>query len=122
MTNMGKKTITMSYEEYQLISIENEGFKRQYDELKQEKMVFLTLADTKINPIKVHRMGGQVVEKDELLKKMQDHLDAVERRAEEREANYERRIERLKEELYKASINPIPTKEAIGKWWHNLFK
>jgi chemotaxis protein histidine kinase CheA len=114
---MGKKTITMSYEDYQMISIENETYKRQYEELQDEKMVFLTLG-TRVSHIS--QMSGQIVEKDKVLKKMQEHLADSKRRFEEREANYERRIEKLKEELYQASINPVET--IVTKWWHKLFK
>ena len=107
----------MSYEDYQMMSIENDEFKQQYEELKQEKMVFLTLG-TRVSHIS--QMSGQIVEKDKLLKKMQAHLEAAEERMKEREANYERRIERLKEELYQASINQVET--VVTRWWHKLLK
>lgn len=114
---MGNKTITMSYEDYQMISTKNELYKQQYEELKQEKMVFLTLG-THVSHIS--QMSGQIVEKDKVLKKMQEHLADSKRRFEEREANYERRIERLKEELYQASINQV--ENVVTKWWHKLLK
>ena len=114
---MGKKTITMSYDDYQMISVENEMYKHQYEELQQEKMVFLTIGTRASH---VSQMSGQIVEKDALLKKMQEHLEDAKRRFEEREANYERRIERLKEELYQASINPVES--IVTRWWHKLFK
>jgi hypothetical protein len=119
---MGNKTITMSYEDYQMMSIENNGFKQQYEELKQEKMVYLTIKDQgpRYSHHSHHQISGQIVEKDKLLKKMQAHLEAAEERMKEREANYERRIERLKEELYQASINPVET--VVTRWWHKLLK
>lgn len=107
----------MSYDDYQMITTENELYKQQYEELKQEKMVFLTLG-TRVSHIS--QMSGQIVEKDKVLKKMQEHLADSKRRFEEREANYERRIERLKEELYQASINSVET--VVTKWWHKLLK
>jgi len=113
---MGKKTITMSYEDYQMISIENETYKRKYEELQDEKMVFLTLG-TRVTHIS--QMSGQIVEKDKVLKKMQEHLADSKRRFEEREANYERRIQELEEQLRQASINPV---ETVTKWWHKLLK
>lgn len=113
---MGKKTITMSYEDYQMISIENETYKRKYEELQDEKMVFLTLG-TRVTHIS--QMSGQIVEKDKVLKKMQEHLADSKRRFEERESNYERRIQELEEQLRQASINPV---ETVTKWWHKLIK
>ena len=119
---MGKKTITMSYDDYQMMSVENEMHKNLYNNLKQEKMVYLTIIDQKsrYSHHSHHQISGQVVEKDALLKKMQEHLEAAEERMKEREANYERHIEKLKEELYQASINPVET--IATKWWHKLFK
>lgn len=120
---MGKKTITMSYDDYQMISVENEDYKRQYEELKQEKMVYLTIKDqgSRYTHHSHHQISGQIVEKDKLLKSMQEHLKAAEERMKERETNYERRIERLKEELYQASIIQAPVK-AVTKWWQKLLK
>ena len=106
----------MSYEDYQMISIENETYKRKYEELQDEKMVFLTLG-TRVTHIS--QMSGQIVEKDKVLKKMQEHLADSKRRFEEREANYERRIQELEEQLRQASINPV---ETVTKWWHKLLK
>lgn len=106
----------MSYEDYQMISIENETYKRKYEELQDEKMVFLTLG-TRVTHIS--QMSGQIVEKDKVLKKMQEHLADSKRRFEERESNYERRIQELEEQLRQASINPV---ETVTKWWHKLIK
>ena len=116
---MGKKTITMSYEDYQMISVENELYKQQYEELKQEKMVYLTLKDPYSRYGPPSQMSGQMVEKDELLKKMQEHLESTKEQFKDRESNYLKRIERLNEELYEASI-----KAAVNstKWWHKLLK
>jgi hypothetical protein len=114
---MVEKTITMSYSDYQLLILENEELKRQFNERLEESKVYLTLVDIKKYPWDTHKMTGQIVEKDALLNKMQMHLDGVAKRGEEREANYERRIERLKEELYQASIKSVAT-----KWWHKLLK
>jgi len=118
---MGKKTITMSYDDYQMISVDNELYKQQYEELKQEKMVYLTIKDQgpRYSHHSHHQISGQIVEKDTLLKKMQEHLEAAEERMKEREANYERRIQRLKEELYEASVK---AEANSTKWWHKLLK
>jgi len=113
---MGNKTITMSYDDYQMMSIENETYKRQYEELQDKKMVFLTLG-TRVSHIS--QMSGQIVEKDKVLKKMQEHLADSKRRFEEREADYERRIQELEEQLRQASINPV---ETVTKWWDKLLK
>jgi len=115
---MVEKTITMSMYEYKMMSLENDVNKAQYEELKQEKMVYLTIKDR--GPRYLHQISGQIVEKDKLLKKMQERLEAAEELMKEREANYERRIEKLKEELYQASINPVETN--VTRWWHKLFK
>jgi hypothetical protein len=116
---MGKKTITMSYEDYQMISTENELYKQQYEELKQEKMVYLTLKDPYSRYGPPSQMSGQIVEKDELLKKMKEHLEVTKEGFDERVANYERRIQRLKEELYEASVK---AEANSTKWWHKLLK
>ena len=107
----------MSYEDYQMMSTENEGFKQQYENLAQEKMVYLTLVDTRATPLNTHKMSGVMIEKDELLNKMQKHLDAVEERSVNRELEYQKRIERLKEELHRVKAEANST-----KWWHKLLK
>jgi hypothetical protein len=122
---MGKKTITMSYEDYQMISIENELHKNQFDDLKQEKMVYLTLADRDsrgyLRSPGVHQMSGSIVEKDELLSKMQIHLDGVEKRNAELELKYKKRIQELEEQLRLVSTIQAPIK-TVNKWWHKLLK
>jgi septin family protein len=120
---MVEKTITMSYNDYQMISLENETFKKQYENLAQEKMVYLTLAERNTNGYfrspYVNRMTGQVVEKDELLSRMQAHLDRVQKESGEVESEYKKRIQELEEQLRQASINPV---ETVSKWWHKLIK
>jgi DNA repair exonuclease SbcCD ATPase subunit len=118
---MVEKTITMSIREYEMISIENELYKNQFDKLKQEKMVYLTLIDPQIEPLYSHKMGGEIVEKDELLNRMQKHLDGVEKRGKELKAHYERRIVNLEEQLRQASTVQAPVK-TVTKWWHKLVK
>lgn len=117
---MGKKTITMSYDDYQMMSVDNETHKALYDQLKQEKMVYLTVADDRTRYSHISQLSGQVVEKDELLKKMQEHLESAKRKMQERKDYYERRIEELEERLRQASVNPVET--TITRWWHKLLK
>lgn len=123
---MVEKTITMSYSDYKLLSIENEGYKQQYENLAQEKMVYLTMADRNTPPgflrsPNVHRMSGTMVEKDELLSRMQIHLDGVKKRSVELELEYKKRIQELEEQLRLLSIIQTPIK-AVSKWWHKLLK
>jgi hypothetical protein len=120
---MVEKTITMSIHEYKMLEIENKAYKERFDELAQEKMVYLTLAERNTNgyfrsPF-VNRMTGEVVEKDELLSRMQAHLDRVQKESGEVESEYKKRIQELEEQLRQASINPV---ETISKWWHKLIK
>lgn len=107
----------MSYDDYQMISIENEDYKQRYENLAQEKMVYLAVADNRTRYSHISQISGQIVEKDELLKKMQEHLESAKRKMQEREANYERCIDRLKEELHQASIK----QSTVTKWWNKLF-
>lgn len=120
---MVEKTITMSYHDYQMISLENETFKQRFDELAQEKMVYLTLAERNTNGYfrspYVNRMTGEIVEKDELLSRMQAHLDRVQKQSGEVELEYKQRIQELEEQLRQVSINPV---ETVTKWWHKLLK
>ena len=116
---MVEKTITMSYNDYQMMSLENEAYKQRYEELKQEKMVYLTIKDPYsryVDPSRVNQMSGQIVEKDKLLKKMQEHLKTAEEEMKERESDYKIRIRKLEEELRQAS------KKTVTKWWHKLLK
>jgi adenine-specific DNA methylase len=115
---MGKKTITMSYDDYQMISVENETYKLQYEELKQEKKVFLTVVTRGMD---ISQMSGQIVDKDELLKKMQGHLSLMKKRGDERETNYIQHIATLEKQLDQVSIIHAPVK-AVTKWWHKLLK
>ena len=121
---MGKKTITMSYEDYQMMSTENEMYKRQYENLAKEKTVYLILAERNskyfLTP-NVHRMIGEVVEKDELLSRMQAHLDTVQKQSGEVELEYKKRIQELEEQLCLLSAVQAPIK-AVTKWWHKLLK
>lgn len=121
---MGKKTITMSYDDYQMMSVENETYKLQYEKLKQEKTIYLILADRNsryfLSP-NVHRMIGEVVEKDELLSRMQAHLDTVQKQNGEVELEYQKRIQELEEQLRLLSTIQAPIK-AVSKWWHKLLK
>ena len=122
---MGKKTITMSYEDYQMMSIENDEYKRRYENLAEEKMVYLTLAERNTNGYlrspNVHRMSGTMVEKDELLSRMQIHLDGVKKRSVELELEYKKHIQELEKQLRLLSAVQAPIK-AVTKWWHKLFK
>lgn len=122
---MIEKTITMSMYEYKMISLENETFKQRFDELAQEKMVYLTLADrnTKgfLRSPRPHRMSGQIVEKDELLNRMQIHLNNVTKQSVELELEYKERIQELEKQLDQASIIQAPVK-AVTKWWQKLLK
>jgi len=115
---MGKKTITMSYDDYQMMSIENETYKQRYEKLKQEKMVFLTLG-THISHIS--QMSGQIVEKDELLSRMQKHLSLMKKRGEESETNYRQRIATLEKQLSIIQA-PVEAAKTVTKWWHKLLK
>ena len=121
---MGKKTITMSYEDYQMMSIENNEYKRRYENLAKEKTVYLILAERNskyfLTP-HVHRMIGEVVEKDELLSRMQAHLDRVQKQSGEVESEYKQRIQDLEEQLRLLSAVQSPIK-AVTKWWHKLLK
>jgi hypothetical protein len=118
---MVEKTITMSYNDYQMMSLENETYKRQYENLAQEKMVYLTLADRDargyLRTPSAHRMSGSMVEKDELLSKMQAHLDTIQKQGVELELEYKKRIQELEEQLRQASINPV---ETVTKWWGGI--
>ena len=42
---MVEKTITMSYDDYQMMSLDNKMYKDQYEKLAAEKMVYVTLRD-----------------------------------------------------------------------------
>jgi len=116
---MVEKTVTMSMYEYKMLSREVEAYKQQYENLAQEKMVYLTIKDPYsryVDPSRVNQMSGQIVEKDKLLKKMQEHLKTAEEEMKERESDYKIRIRKLEEELRQAS------KETVTKWWHKLLK
>jgi len=119
---MGKKTITMSYDDYQMISVENKTYKDQYENLVDEKMVYVTLRDpyARYAPTHVNKMSGQIVDKDELLRNMQTHLERCEERMKEQKIDYDLRIQKLNEELRQATVNPVET--TVTKWWHKLFK
>ena len=123
---MVEKTITMSYDDYQMISLENETFKQRFDELALEKMVYLTLADRNTPPgflrsPRPHRMSGEIVEKDELLNRMQIHLNNITKQSVDLELEYKKCIQDLKKQLDQASIIHSPVK-AVTKWWHKLLK
>ena len=123
---MVEKTITMSYHDYQMISLENETFKQRFDVLAQEKMVYLTLADRNTPPgflrsPKPHRMSGEIVEKDELLNRMQIHLNNITKQSVDLELEYKKRIQELEEQLRLLSTIQTPIK-AVSKWWHKLLK
>jgi hypothetical protein len=122
---MVEKTVTMSYNDYQMMSLENEEYKQRYEILAQEKMVYLTLAERNTNGYlrspNVHRMSGTMVEKDELLSRMQIHLDGVKKRSVELELEYKKRIQELEEQLRLLSAVQAPIK-AVTKWWHKLLK
>jgi hypothetical protein len=122
---MVEKTVTMSMYEYKMLSIENEGYKQRYENLAEEKMVYLTLAERNTNGYlrspNVHRMSGTMVEKDELLSRMQIHLDGVKKRSVELELEYKKRIQELEEQLRLLSAVQAPIK-AVTKWWHKLLK
>jgi len=122
---MVEKTITMSMYEYKMISLENETFKQRFDELAQEKMVYLTLADRNttgfLRSPRPHRMSGEIVEKDELLNRMQIHLNNVTKQSVELELEYKKRIQELEEQLRLLSTIQAPIK-AVSKWWHKLLK
>jgi hypothetical protein len=115
---MVEKTITMSYNDYQIMSLENETYKRQYENLVEEKKVYLILADRNsryFRSANVHRMSGEVVEKDELLSRMQAHLDTVQKQSVELELEYKKRIQELEEQLRLLSAVQAPIK-TINKW------
>jgi hypothetical protein len=122
---MVEKTITMSIHEYKMLEIENKAYKERFDELAQEKMVYLTLAERNTNGYlrspNVHRMSGTMVEKDELLNRMQTHLDGVKKRNIELELEYKKRIQELEKQLHLISTIEAPIK-AVTKWWHKLLK
>jgi len=112
---MIEKTITMSMYEYKMLSTEAEIAREAYNQLKEEKMVFLTLGTRAMD---TSQMSGQIVDKDELLSKMQKHLSLMKKRGEERETSYIQRIVDLEKQL---SIIQAPIK-AVSKWWHKLLK
>jgi hypothetical protein len=121
---MVEKTITMSYNDYQMMSLENETYKRQYENLAEEKKVYLILAERNSRYFRspnVHRMTGEIVEKDELLSRMQAHLDTVQKQSGEVESEYKQRIQDLEEQLRLLSAVQSPVK-AVTKWWHKLIK
>lgn len=113
---MTEKLITMPLREYEMIAIENEGYKDQFNELKKEKMVYITISDPRTRLSHISQISGQIVDKDELWSTLQKNLE----KAKERETIYKERIRKLEEELHQASITPEPVK-VIRKWWHKLF-
>ena len=62
----------------------------------------------------------QIVDKDELLKSMQTHLERCEERMKEQKIDYDLRIQKLNEELRQATMNPVET--TVTRWWHKLLK
>ena len=109
----------VSFHDYEMLEMENEGLKYQFDQLKDEKMVFLTLEDPKYNPHAHQMRRSQIVKKDELLNRMQKHLDRVKKQSVDLELEYKKRIQELEDQLRQASINPV---ETVIKWWHKLLK
>lgn len=118
---MSEKLITMSLDEYEIMSLDNKMYKDQYEKLAAEKMVYVTLRDpyTRYTSTDVNKMSGQIVDKDELLKSMQTHLERCEERMKEQKINYDLRIQKLNEELRQATTNPVET--TVTRWWHKLF-
>ena len=114
---MVEKTITMSYDDYQMMSVENKTYKDQYEKLVDEKMVYVTLRDpyARYASTHVNKMSGQIVDKDEMLRTMQTHLERCEERIKEQIIEYEKRIKNLKE--YETEFNIIQS-----KWWYKLFR
>lgn len=119
---MVEKTITMSYDDYQMMSLDNKMYKDQYEKLAAEKMVYVTLRDpyARYTSTHVNKMSGQIVDKDELLKSMQTHLERCEERMKEQKIDYDLRIQKLNEELRQATMNPVET--TVTRWWHKLLK
>lgn len=106
----------MPLREYEMIAIENEGYKHQFNELKKEKMVYINISDPRTRLSHISQISGQIVDKDELWSKLQENLE----KAKERETIYKERIRKLEEELHQASIRPIET--TVTNWWHKLLK
>ena len=115
---MVEKTITMSMYEYKMLSLDAEIAREAYNQLKEEKMVFLTVGTRTMD---ISQMSGQIVDKDELLSKMQKHLSLMKKRGEERETNYTQRIATLEKQLSIIQA-PVEAAKAVTKWWHKLLK
>ena len=122
---MVEKTITMSIHEYKMLEIENKKYKEQFDKLAEEKWVYLTTGYRE-NPLFIYQMsGGIIIEKDELLSKMQKHLSLMKKRVEESETGYLQRIATLEKQLLEAQAPvevPVEAVKAVTKWWHKLLK
>ena len=123
---MVEKTITMSMYEYKMLSLDAEIAREAYNQLKEEKMVYLTTGFRE-NPLFVHNMSGMIIDKDELLSKMQKHLSLMKKRVEERETGYLQQIATLEKQLATAQAQafvkaPVEAVKAVTKWWHKLLK
>jgi len=124
---MVEKTVTMSMYEYKMLSTEAEIAREEYNRLKEEKWVYVTTAYSE-NPLFVRQMGGgMIIDKDELLSKMQKHLSLMKKRVEERETGYLQQIADLEKQLATAQAQsfvkePVEAVKAATKWWHKLIK
>jgi hypothetical protein len=114
-------TITMSLHDYEMVKVENELLIQENERLKEGNTVFLSSERQNHWNGTEYRLSGTLVEKDALLKKMQEHLDASKvkvRKIVIKEFNYKQRISELEyeiEELKKPfSLNVKST------WWGKL--
>lgn len=112
---MTEKLITMPLREYEMIALDKEVLEHQLNELKQEKMVYVTISDPRTRLSHISQISGQIVDKDKLWSTLQKNLE----KAKERETIYKERIKKLEEELHQASIKPMKT--VVTKWWRKLF-
>jgi hypothetical protein len=124
---MVEKTVTMSMYEYKMLSTEAEIAREEYNRLKEEKWVYVTTVYSE-NSLFVRQMGGgMIMDKDELLSKMQKHLSLMKKRVEESETGYLQRIADLEKQLATAQAQsfvkaPVEAVKAPTKWWHKLIK
>lgn len=112
----------MSLHDYELIKLENQVLIEQSERLKKENVVFFSINPKNVTwyDKNVYRLSGEIVDKDESLKRIQGHLDAIIERGNKREQEYQ---ERIKE--YQERIKELESKTTIVQKlnpWYKLFK
>ena len=114
-------TITMSLHDYEMVKVENELLIQENERLKEGNTVFLSSERQSHWNGTEYRLSGALVEKDALLKKMQEHLDASKvkvRKIVIKEFNYKQRISELEDEI-EALKKPFPL-NVKSTWWGKL--